>query len=567
MGKAMASERLMEPLVIGLDYGSDSARAVLVRVRDGAELQSAVSSYSRWAKGEYCNPKLMQYRQHPCDYIEAAEDTITRLLKAAGPGARDNVVGLAFDTTGSTPCMVDDTCTPLALRPEFANNPNAMFILWKDHTSLEEAAAINALAHRSTPDYTSFCGGTYSSEWFWSKALHVIRSDEKVSQAAYGIVECSEWLPALFTGVTSYEQLIRSRCACGHKAMWHESWGGFPPRSFFDQLHPHLGLLRSRMSDVTQTIDKPVGTLSEEWGRRLGLSRTVVVAGGAIDAHLGAVGAGIKPHSFVRVMGTSTCDMMVIDSRILGHRCVKGICGQVDGSIVPDMIGLEAGQSAYGDIFAWFSELLQYSSARLISRTTLLDQNTRAKLKHEIKKMMLIALTEDASQIQPGESSVLALDWFNGRRTPDANQNLKSVIAGLNLGSDAPSVYRGLLEAAAYGSRAIVERFRREGVRIDNVIAVGGIAKKSPLAIQILSDVLNMPITVCESEQVCALGSAIAAATAAACYKSIPEAQNKMVGGSSTAYKPCPEVVRVYDELYKRYIKLAESTERMYSHI
>lgn len=563
----MFPEQMAEPLVIGLDYGSDSARAVLVRVRDGAELQSTVFDYPRWTKGEYCNAKLMQYRQHPCDYMEAAENVITAVLKAAGPAARDNVVGLAFDTTGSTPCMVDETCTPLALRPSFANNPNAMFILWKDHTSVKEAAAINALAHKSTPDYTSFCGGTYSSEWFWSKALHVIRSDEQVSQAAYGIVECSEWLPALFTGVTSYQKLIRSRCACGHKAMWHESWGGFPPRSFFDQLNPRLGLMRSRMSDVTETIDKPVGTLSEDWARRLGLSTRVVVAGGAIDAHLGAVGAGIKPYSFVRVMGTSTCDMMVIDSSILGHRRVKGICGQVDGSIVPHMIGLEAGQSAYGDVFAWFSELLQYSSARLIASTKLLDENAKTELRREIKRRMLSTLTEDASRIQPGESSVHALDWFNGRRTPDANQNLKSVIGGLTLGSDAASVYRALVEATAYGSRAIVERFRREGVRIDNVIAVGGIAKKSPLAIQILSDVLNMPITVCNSEQVCALGSAIAAATAAVCYGSIPEAQKKMASGSSTAYKPCPEAARVYDELYQRYIEFAANTERMYSHM
>ncbi|KAG5489150.1 hypothetical protein GH5_00008 [Leishmania sp. Ghana 2012 LV757] len=557
---------MAEPLVIGLDYGTDSARAVLVRVRDGTELESAVFNYPRWAKGEHCNPRLMQYRQHPLDYIDAAENVIKTVLKAAGPAARDSVVGLAFDTTGSTPCMVDETCTPLALRSSFTDNPNAMFVLWKDHVSVREADAINALAHKGTPDYTSFCGGTYSSEWFWSKALHVICTDEEVSQAAYGIVECSEWLPALFTGVKSYHKLIRSRCACGQKAMWHESWGGFPPRSFFDQLHPRLGLFRSRMHDTTETVDKPVGTLSEEWALRLGLSTKVVVAGGAIDAHLGAVGAGIRPHSFVRVMGTSTCDMMVIAPSVLGHHRVKGICGQVDGSIVPHFIGLEAGQSAYGDIFAWFAELLQYSSARLIAHTTLLDRSTKAKLMREIQKKILISLSEDASRIQPGESCVLALDWFNGRRTPDANQHLKSVISGLTLGSDAPSVYRALVEATAFGSRAIVERFHREGIRIDNVIAVGGIATRSPLAVRILTDVLNMSITVCKSEQVCALGSAIAAATAAGCYKSIPAAQEKMASGFSTAYKPCPEAAKVYDELYKQYVELASITE-MHSHM
>lgn len=558
---------MSDPLVLGLDYGSDSARAVLVRVRDGKELGSAVYNYPRWSKGQYCDPKVMQYRQHPQDYIEAAEYVIKTVLKNAGEEASKQVVGLAFDTTGSTPCLVYETCTPLSMRVDFAENPNAMFILWKDHTSVHEAAAINALAHKSTPDYTSFCGGTYSSEWFWSKALHLIRTDEAVTSAAYGVVECSEWLPAFFTGVRSYGKLVRSRCACGHKAMWHESWGGFPPRSFFDQLHPRLGVFRSRMSDVTETVDKPVGTLSEEWARRLGLNAKVVVAGGAIDAHFGAVGAGIKAHTFVRVMGTSTCDMMVIDPSVLGHRCVKGICGQVDGSIIPHMVGMEAGQSAYGDVFAWFSKLLQYASSHIIAKSTTLDAATKAKLIREVKKNMLVSLSEDAARLCPGESSVYALDWFNGRRTPDANQHLKSVIGGLTLGSDAPSVYRALVEATAFGSRAIVERFRREGVRIDTVIAVGGIAKKSPLAIQILADVLNMPITVCKSEQVCAVGSAIAAATAAGCYKSIPEAQEKMASGSSTSYQPSAEAAKVYDELYKRYQELAAKTEQMYSHM
>ncbi|KPA79811.1 putative L-ribulokinase [Leptomonas pyrrhocoris] len=558
---------MSDPLVLGLDYGSDSARAVLVRVRDGKELGSAVHNYTRWANGQYCNPKVVQYRQHPLDYIEAAEYVIKTVLKNAGPEASKQVVGLGFDTTGSTPCMVDETCTPLAMRADFAENPNAMFILWKDHTSVQEAAAINALAHKSTPDYTSFCGGTYSSEWFWSKALHVIRTDATVAQAAYGVVECSEWLPAFFTGVRSYDKLVRARCACGHKAMWNESWGGFPPRSFFEQLHPRLGIFRSRMSDVTETVDKPVGTLTEEWARRLGLSTKVVVAGGAIDAHFGAVGAGIKAHSFVRVMGTSTCDMMVIDPSVLGQRRVQGICGQVDGSIIPHMIGMEAGQSAYGDVFAWFSKLLQYSSTHVIAKSSALDDGTKTKLIREVKKKMLTTLSEDAARLHPGETSVYALDWFNGRRTPDANQHLKSVIGGLTLGSDAPSIYRALVEATAFGSRAIVERFRREGVRIDNVIAVGGIAKKSPLTIQILADVLNMPITVCRSAQVCALGSAIAAATAAGCYKTIPEAQDKMASGSSTSYQPSAEAAKVYDALYKRYQELAAKTEQMYAHM
>lgn len=558
---------MSDPLVIGLDYGSDSARAVLVRVKDGTELQSAVYPYPRWARGEFCNAKVDQYRQHPLDYIEAAEHVIKEVLAKSPLHTASAVVGLAFDTTGSTPCLVDEKCMPLALQPQFQSNPNAMFILWKDHTSVQEASDINAVARRSTPNYTSFCGGTYSSEWFWAKALHVIRHDATVADAAYGIVECSEWLPAFFTGVHAYEDLIRSRCACGHKAMWNESWGGFPPRAFFDQLHPQLGLYRSRMSGKTATADKAVGHLSPEWSRRLGLSDGVIVAGGGIDAHFGAIGAGIKAFSFVRVMGTSTCDMMVIAPELLGDRCVKGICGQVDGSIVPGMIGLEAGQSAYGDVFAWFSKILQYTTEHIITRTNLVDDATKQKIIEEVRHKLLRTIGEDAGRLLPGESSVYALDWFNGRRTPDANQRLKAAIDGLTLGSDAPSIYRALLEATAFGSRAIVERFRKEGVRIDNVIAVGGIAKKSPLVLQILADVLNMPITVCRSEQVCALGAAICAATAAGCYSSIPVAQSHMASDFASQYTPAAAAAKTYDGLYARYTHLAKLMEQRYSHM
>ncbi|CAD2214732.1 L-ribulokinase [Angomonas deanei] len=557
------------PLVIGLDYGSDSARAVLIRVCDGKELKSAVLNYPRWAQGKYCDPSKDQYRQHPLDYLEAAESIINGVTKGLSAEQRSAIVGLAFDTTGSTPCLVDEHCTPLCMRKEFADNPNAMFILWKDHTSVQEASDINKLAHSNTPDYTAFSGKTYSSEWFWSKALHVIRNDETVANAAHSIVECSEWLPAQFTGVSSYKNLTRSRCACGHKAMWHESWGGFPPESFFAKLHPTLALYRSRMSDTTETADRPVGKLSPEWARRLGLGEHVVVAGGAIDAHFGAVGAGIKPFSFVRVMGTSTCDMMVIDSKVLNDHCVKGICGQVDGSILPGMVGMEAGQSAYGDIFAWFSRLLLDTSIKLIARSSSgnLGASEKAALEKEMRREVLRMLSDEAARVDPSKSSVYALDWFNGRRTPDANQRLRGVVQGLTLGSDAPTIYRALVEATAFGSRAIVERFREEGVRIENVIAVGGIAKKSPLAIQVLADVLNMTISVCQSDQVCAVGAAIVAATAAGCYESVSAAQEKMASGISNRYEPDKARASVYEELYKRYTDLAKASEKMYSHM
>ena len=300
----------MEKYVIGLDYGSDSARAIVVNALTGETLATAVKYYPRWKEGKYCNPAINQYRQHPQDYIDVLEASVKEALAACPAGTAEKVVGIAFDTTGSTPAFTDATGTPLALLPEFAENPNAMFVLWKDHTAIREAAEINRLCGEWNIDYSAYEGGIYSSEWFWAKALHVLREDEHVRAKAYSIVEYCEWLPALITGVTKSDDIVRSRCACGHKAMWHEQWGGLPSEEFLTTLDPLLAGFRSRLFEKTETADKPVGKLSPEWAERLGLTTEVVVAGGAFDCHMGAVGAGVTPHTFVRVIGTSTCDVM-----------------------------------------------------------------------------------------------------------------------------------------------------------------------------------------------------------------------------------------------------------------
>lgn len=553
----------MSKYVIGLDYGSDSARAIVVDAATGRQLASSVKYYPRWKAGKYCNPAANCYRQHPLDYIEVLEASVREALAACPAGTAEQVVGIAFDTTGSTPAFTDESGTPLALLPELAENPNAMFVLWKDHTAVKEAAEINDLAHRWHTDYTAYEGGIYSSEWFWAKALHILREDPQVRAKAYSIVEYCDWLPALITGVKHSRDIVRSRCASGHKAMWHESWGGLPDEEFLTTLDPLLAGFRARLFDKTETADKPVGTLSPEWAERLGLSTDVVVAGGAFDCHMGAVGANIAPHTFVRVIGTSTCDVMVVPYEEMGNKLIRGICGQVDGSVIPGMIGLEAGQSSFGDVYAWFKRLLEYPLREILAKSKIIDDATKEKLIEETADQIIPRLTAEAEKLPVGENALLATDWLNGRRTPDANQLLKGTLSGITLGSDAPRIFRALVEATAFGSRAIVERFRNEGVRIDHVTGIGGIALKSPFVMQTLSDVLNMPIKVCRTDQACALGAAMFAATAAGLYPTIEEAQAAMNSGYAAEYRPNAKNVVEYQKIYEKYCNLGAFSEKV----
>ena len=548
--------------VIGLDYGSDSARAMVVNATTGEEVATSVKYYPRWKEQKYCIPTRNQYRQHPLDYIEVLEASVKECLSMCSSEIAKNVVAMAFDTTGSTPVFINEEGTPLALLPEFSENPNAMFILWKDHTAIKEAAEINELASKWEIDYTAYEGGVYSSEWYWAKALHILRKDESVRKAAYSIVEHCEWMPSLISGVNSASDIVRSRCANGHKAMWSEKWGGLPSEEFLTTLDPLLAGFRDRLFDETFPADKPVGKLTQEWADRLGLTTDVVVAGGAFDCHMGAVGANVTPYTFVRVLGTSTCDIMVASHEDIGDKLISGICGQVDGSVIPGMIGLEAGQSAFGDIYAWFKRVLEFPFNSILSNSKLIDEDTKAKLLKETMDDIIPALTREAEKIPVEESTIIAVDWMNGRRTPDANQELKGAITEITLGSSAPRIFRALVEATAFGSRAIVERMREEGVRIDNVIGIGGIALKSPFVMQTLSDVLNMPIQVCKTEQACALGAGMFAATAAGIYSKVEDAQKAMNSGFAHTYYPNAENVEKYTEIYKNYVEVGAFIEK-----
>ncbi|HNY53202.1 MAG TPA: ribulokinase [Bacteroidales bacterium] len=553
---------MTDKYVIGLDYGTDSVRAVVVNTANGETAGTSVFEYPRWKQGLYCDPASNRFRQHPLDYIEGMETTVREALKGLPREIIDNIAGITVDTTGSTPVAVDRQGVPLSLKPGFEDDPDAMFVLWKDHTAIKEAAEINEVSKTwGGTDFTMYSGGVYSSEWFWAKILHVLRSSEKIRENAFSWVEHCDWIPALLTGNTDPLKLKRSRCAAGHKAMWHKDFNGLPSEEFLVRVDPLLSGLRDRLFTETYTCDVSAGVISEEWSRRLGLPSGVKIGAGAFDAHLGAIGGEIKPYHLVKVMGTSTCDMLVAHMSEAGDRLVAGICGQVDGSIIPGMLGLEAGQSAFGDVYAWFGKLLLWPVEEIISTMSWLDENSRERIREETSERIIAELTREAEQLPDDETALVALDWLNGRRTPFASQELKGAIAGLSLGSDAPRIFKSLVEATAFGSKMINDRFIEEGVRIDGVIAIGGVARKNPWVMQIVTDVLNMPISVASSDQTCALGSAMAASVMAGIHPDFESAREAMGGGFEKEYRPDPAKARKYDELYLRYKKLGAFIE------
>jgi len=556
------SAKMNKSHVIGVDYGSDSVRSVLVDANNGEEIASSVFYYPRWKRGEYCDAALSQFRQHPLDYIEGLEATIKDCLSKSGlSNIGETVRAISVDTTGSTPVAVNEKGIPLALMAEFEHNPNAMFVLWKDHTAVQEAKEINLHNQNSSVDYLKYVGGVYSSEWFWAKLLHVFRVDEKVRAATYSWVEHCDYIPFLLTGGTDVTSMKRGVCSAGHKSLWAEEFGGLPPNSFFSSLDPLLDGIVDRLFSETYTADKAAGQLSEEWAQRLGLTTSVVVGVGAFDCHMGAVGGQIEPYYLSKVMGTSTCDMLVAPKEEVQHTLVKGICGQVDGSIIPGMIGMEAGQSAFGDAYAWLKQVLLWPTKNLIQEVEGMSEENREQLIATLEDKLLFRLSEQAALLPVTEASELAIDWFNGRRTPDADQSLKGAITGLHLGTDAPRIFRAIVEATCFGAKAIVDRFVAQGIPVKGLIGLGGVAKKSPFIMQMMANVMNMPIRIHKSEQTCAIGAAMFAATAAGLYDRVEDAMAAMGQGFEQTYIPEEKWVSMYAQRYERYRALGAFVE------
>lgn len=525
---------------IGLDYGTNSVRALIVNVANGAEVAAAVWTYAHGTQGVILSRDPNLARQHPLDYVKGAEVSIKQALAQAKKSVKgfkaEQVIGIGVDTTGSTPLPVDANGQPLAFQKKFANNPAAMAWLWKDHTGVQEAGEITALAQRIRPQYLAKCGGTYSSEWFFSKILHCLRTAPEVFNAAHSWIELSDFVPAELTGTLAPDKFTAGVCAAGHKAMWNAGWGGYPDAEFLLQLDPKLGALRARLPQRVRAVDTAAGSLTAEWAKRTGLTAGIPVAVGAFDAHTGAIGAGVQPGALVKIIGTSTCDISVRENTA-ELADVPGVCGIVDGSVLPGYFGLEAGQSAVGDIFNWWVNYIQ-------------PQGKNGS--HE-------DLGKGAAKLQPGESGLLALDWNNGNRTILVDQQLTGLLVGQTLYTTPAEVYRALIEATAYGALTIINRFEEYGVKIDQVINCGGIAEKSALTMQIYADVTGRPMKVSRSAQTCALGSAIAAAVLAGAHKDFASAQKKMTGLKPKIYKPNPKAHGVYKELYTLYKQLHDA--------
>lgn len=541
--------------VIGLDYGTDSVRALLVDVIEGEEVAVSVFEYPRWKKGLYSDPVNNRFRQHPIDYIEGLEYVIKDLVKQM-PDAGDKIKAIALDTTGSTPCFITKEGLPLALSEKHTANPNAMFILWKDHTAMQEAEEINDLVSKWEVDYTKYSGWNYSSEWFWAKALHLLRTDKTIREDAYSFIEHCDWIPAMLTGNTIPEQIKLSRCSAGHKAMWAEEWGGFPSQRFLSSLNPLFDGFYDRLNPKTYTCDQAAGFLCQEWAQRLGLNTNVIIGIGNTDAHAGAMGAGIKYKTLIQNLGTSTCNMVVMPSEKVGNNPIEGISGQVDGSIIPGMIGFEAGMSAFGDVYAWFKKMIFKPIEDIINESPVIDDNIKQSLSSDISEKLLSRLTENARKIPLNEDSLLATDWLNGRRNPYINYHLTGTISGITLSTEAADIFRSLVEATAFGIKAIIDHFIANNVEIEEIIGTGGISQKSPFVMQTLSDVLNMPIHVSDTQQAAALGSAIFAATLAGYYPNVEAAQSIMIKKTNVSYYPDINKHEIYLKRYKWYRNL-----------
>jgi L-ribulokinase len=527
--------------VIGLDYGTNSVRALLVQVDDGAEVAAAVWPYAHGTQGVILSRDPNLARQHPADYLRGAEITIRQAIRSARKSVRgfrpEQIIGIGVDTTGSTPLPVDAAGQPLAFQKKFASHPAAMAWLWKDHTGVLEAAEITELAKKIRPQYLAKCGGTYSSEWFWSKILKCLRTAPAVFKAAHSWVELADFVPAALTGTEHPDRFIAGVCAAGHKAMWNAGWDGYPDAEFLSRLDPKLAQLRSRLTTRVHSIDKSVGGLTPAWARKTGLPAGIPVAVGAFDAHLGAVGSGVAPGTLVKIIGTSTCDIAISpNTKKLAD--VPGLCGIVDGSVLPGYFGLEAGQSAVGDLFNWLVDYIRPGGKKPLTHRD---------------------LDAEAVKLQPGESGLLALDWNNGNRTILVDQRLTGLLLGQTLYTGPAEIYRALIEATAFGALTIINRFEEYGVKISSVVNCGGIAEKSPLTMQIYADVTGRPMKISRSAQTCALGSAVAAAVVAGAHRDFASAQKAMTGLKSRIYRPNPKAHATYQELYALYKELHDA--------
>lgn len=536
----------MSIYVIGIDYGTDSARAVLVDAADGKVIAGKTSCYRRWGKGLYCDPATQQFRQHPLDYLECLEEVLRAVVEQCPD--RSAIKAICVDTTASTPCFCDAQARPLAMTEGFEENPNAMFVLWKDHSAHREARIITDAAAACQPNYTCLNGNDYSPECFWSKVWHIINVDEAVHKAGVSLIELCDFIPAVLTGVKDYRDIKPGRSVAAAKHLWADKWGGFPPDSFFASLDERLVPVKHNLAQGSQTSDHIAGRLCPEWAGKLGLSTEVVIGYGMIDAHSGAVGAGVCPGRFVINMGTSGCMMFVMPKETVGDTIVDGVFGQADDSIIPGCVGFETGLSALGDAYAWFRNVLSWPLRRIAAEHPELES-----LMAEEEDRLIASLTEAARQLPLDLDAPFANDHLNGRRSPDPTSEISATIAGLKLTTQAPEVFKAIVEATVFGFRAIAEFLEHRGICADSFVAVGGIPRKSPYVMQMLSDALGREVAVSDCNDSCAMGVAMFAAVDAGIYADIAEAQKAMAQPTSVVYRPNPDVAAYYAARFMKY--------------
>ena len=524
---------------LGVDFGTNSVRALVVRCLDGAEYGSRVVDYPSGAQGVLLDAKDgLLARQRPADYLFGLEESIKGALAEAGRKPnfdRSKVFGIGVDSTGSSPIPVDDKNQPLASSAKWKDDLNAQCWLWKDHTSWREGAKITELSAKLRPRYIAKCGGVYSSEWFWAKLWRCLNVAPETFGAAFSWVELADWIPSILAGVVDPRLVKRGVCAAGHKALYSDDWGGLPEKEFLGALDPRLAELRDRLYQKAYDATEPAGSLCSEWATKLGLTPGIAIAIGEFDVHYGAIGCGVREGALVKVIGTSTCDCAVVSAE-KPIADIPGICGIVKGAILPGFFGIEAGQSAVGDIFKWWVEVVLGGDAALHAE-----------------------LTAEAAKQRPGQSGLLGLDWNNGNRTILVDQRLTGLLLGQDLYTTRADIYRALIEATAFGARAIIERLRQYGVPTDQVVCTGGIAEKNPLLMQIYADVTGCVMQVAGSSQTCALGSAIAAAVLAGAHPDFAIAEAAMTSLKPEAFEPIAENQVIYDQLYALYRALHDS--------
>lgn len=547
-------------ILVGIDFGTDSVRTLFCDAQSGEEISCGISEYTRWKSKLFCKPLINQYRQHARDYIEGLISSFNKAMEGAYPEAGGDIIGIAVDTTGSTPCPVDITGTPLCLLSKFEENPNAMFHLWKDHTAVEEAKEINTVFSSGKTDYTKY-QGVYSSEWFWAKILHTIRKAPDLREQAYSWMEHSDWIVGLLAGCVSADNFLRGSCSSGHKALWNSEFGGLPSRDVLISLDPYLGLIYDRYPMHTVPAGTNTGLISSYWADKLHINPEARIGMGSFDAHAGGVGAGIAKKTMVKVLGTSTVDLVIEDPEVLQGKNLREICGQAEDSIVPGFMGLEMGQPSFGDSYLWVRDISLWSLKNMHVPSEILSGRDQEILQNFLEQNLIKDLEKQAEKhIYDSE---LAVDWFNGRRYPSLNEDVKSVFAQVSLSTDLPALFCAVVKGTVFGSKRIFESLINNGIEIEKVISVGGIAEKSPFIMQMLADVMKVPIYICRDKQVCAKGSVIYAGVAAGLFTSIPEAQAEYCQFDDSPYLPDETRSNFYDRQYQEYLEMGELGESL----